>query len=196
MATFFAYLFLTVLITVHGAIKPVGERGLWFYVPKLILIGVMWAFVIAVITYIRVKEKDDPSFAIHVSGFSAYQVLGIILVIAAILYALALAYYLFRAVGYFMKLRTVPNQFRSRALAVWLLTLTTVIGTVVNVALYLFRKKWNNAAQFLSYYVLYNMYAFTLAVFYFPSFTEKKSGTDDEDRLHIVDEENELEIME
>ena len=115
---------------------------------------------------------------------------------AAAIYILFLAYYLFRGFGYFSKLGTVPAQFRSRILVVWFLTLAVIVGTIVDVALYLFKKTWNNSAQFLSYYVLYNAYAIVLAIFYLPSFTEKQADHDKEDRMHIVDEESELEGME
>jgi len=196
VATFICYLLFTVIVTTHAAIKPVGERGIFFYLPKLVLIGTIWLFVIVSITYIRVKEKSDPSYSLTVANsFSAYEVLAIIVGIGIVLYILNILYYLLRGIGYFTKIGGIPLQFRSRIIVVWLLTLTIVIGTIVDVFLYVFRETWNNSAQFLSYFVLYNMYAFILGIFYLPSFTEKRMGQDEDDQAFIAEDE-ELNQME
>jgi hypothetical protein len=35
--------------------------------------------------------------------------------------------------------------------------------------LFIFRRQWNNAAQFLSYFAIYNNYVYVLGILYFPS---------------------------
>lgn len=193
LATFFCFLLLAVLISVHGTIKPIGERGLFFYLPKLILMGLIWVFVLTALTYIRVQEQKDPSYSLSVGRYSSYQLIGIFIMFATGVYCLLLGYYIFRGFEYF---RQNPFKFKNRVFIVWFITLLVIVGTIVDVCLYLFKKTWNNSAQFLSYYVLYNAYVAVMGIFYLPSFTRKEEASMEEDRAHIVDEENEIEYME
>jgi hypothetical protein len=196
VATFISYLLFTILVTTHAAIKPLGERRFFFYIPKIVLVGIIWLFVIVALTYLAVKQKNDPSYNLTVANsVSGYEIVAIIVGLGVLAYILLLLYYLLRGIGYCMKIGGIPLQFRSRIVVVWLLTLTVVVGTIVNVFLYLFKKTWNNSAQFLSYFVLYNAYAYIIGIFYLPSFTEKKKVADEDDRAFIVEEE-ELQSME
>jgi len=45
---------LTVLILTHSIIKRREDRSfVWFYLPKFILIGAIWLFIIIVFTYVK-----------------------------------------------------------------------------------------------------------------------------------------------
>jgi hypothetical protein len=162
ITTFISYLMLMLLITSHAAIKDPKDRSfIWFYLPKLVLVGAFWLFAIIVLTWIRIQ--DDPSFYVDSTAFIT---LGIVVIILILLYFLKLVYIFFR---YLEKARHLPATYNARARAVWIFSLFVIIATAVDVLLFVLRRSWNNAAQFLSYFAIYNCYVYALGILYFPS---------------------------
>ncbi len=82
---------------------------------------------------------------------------------------------------------------------VWIFTVLVLVATIVDVLLYVFSRVWNNAAQFLSYFIIYNLYTVIMTLFYLPTLqvqdTQKIEQEEKEimmDEEHLYDEENHL----
>ena len=115
-----------------------------------------------------------------------------IAVVIIVIYIFILGFYLFRAFILLIQ-RKLPPRYSSRFRFVWLFTLLVLIATVIDVLVYLFARVWNNPAQFLSYFVIYNLYTLFMILFYMPTLRpvtsddlvleEQKMLSHDEDAL-------------
>ncbi|KAL9649825.1 hypothetical protein ABK040_009638 [Willaertia magna] len=190
--TFIAFLMFTILVFTHALIKSPNERSfVWFYLPKIVLVGALWLFVIITFTYVRVQEIENPGYSLNlVSGLSSYQTLGIIVVLIMLLYIFVLIYYLYRAIEK-LRMDLLPKRHAWRGKIIWFFTLIMVIGTIIEVFLYVFSRDWNSSAQFLSYFIFYSLYVWILAIFYLPS-TQPVEEKEMEEEQHTFDREEAL----
>ncbi|EFC46545.1 hypothetical protein NAEGRDRAFT_47789 [Naegleria gruberi] len=180
--SFVCFLMFVVLVFTDSLVIPQKDRSfLWFYIPKIVLVGILFVFVITTFTYVRLQEQEDPGYNLGiVQGLSSYQTLGIIVVLIMLVYIFVLIYYLMRVIEkHRMNLLPKRNAWRSKV--IWFLTITMVIGTIVEIFLYVFSKDWNSSAQFLSYFMFYSLYVWLITILYWPSFTAVQQEEFDEE---------------
>ncbi|KAG2377969.1 hypothetical protein C9374_008591 [Naegleria lovaniensis] len=170
IVSFLCVLMFTVLVFTHSLVVAQKDRSfLWFYLPKIVLVSILFVFVITTFTYVRLQEQEDPGYSLNiVQGLTSYQTLGIIVVLLMILYIFVLVYYLMRVIEKH-RMNLLPKRNAWRGKVIWFLTTIMVIGTIVEIFLYVFSKDWNSAAQFLSYFMFYSLYVWLFTILYWPS---------------------------
>ncbi|XP_051792974.1 transmembrane protein 181 isoform X2 [Acanthochromis polyacanthus] len=178
---FFQALFLCALLLfwlcVYHGIRVQGERKfLTFYLPKLIIVGLLWLSAVTLGIWQTVNELQDPTYLykIDIANFQGMKVFFLIVVSFYILY---LIFLIVRACS---ELKNMPySDLRLK----FLTALTFVVLVISMVILYLrFGAKalqdnfvaelsthYQNSAEFLSFYGLLNFYLYTLAFVYSPS---------------------------
>jgi len=163
-ASFIVLLLLFWLILFDGIRKEASQRTFKaFYLPKGILVGVVWIVGITVFTWTQLHEKDDPVFSTtnDLPGYIGFQIFMLILLI---IYIFWLVYATCRACG---DMKTLPYLgIRIKFFGVFTLL---VILTVVGALIFGYGTQTNNAAEFLSFLALFNLYVYTLAFVYLPS---------------------------
>uniref|UniRef100_A0A3Q3FK88 Transmembrane protein 181 n=1 Tax=Labrus bergylta TaxID=56723 RepID=A0A3Q3FK88_9LABR len=190
---FFQALFLCALLLfwlcVYHGIRVQGERKcLTFYLPKLIIVGLLWLSAVTLGIWQTVNELQDPTYLYKVDIIN-FQGMKVFFLIVIIFYILYLIFLIVRACS---ELKNMPySDLRLR----FLTALTFVVLVISMVILYLrFGAKalqdnfvpelscWNGLlivtndsltpdlpAEFLSFYGLLNFYLYTLAFVYSPS---------------------------
>uniref|UniRef100_H2MIQ7 Transmembrane protein 181 n=1 Tax=Oryzias latipes TaxID=8090 RepID=H2MIQ7_ORYLA len=169
---FFQALFLSSLLLfwlcVYHGIRVQGERRfLTFYLPKLIIVGLLWLSAVTLGIWQTVNELQDPtySYKIDIANFQGMKVFFLIVVILYILY---LIFLIVRACS---ELKNMPySDLRLK----FLTALTFVVLMISVVILYLRFVPFASLtpyspAEFLSFYGLLNFYLYTLAFVYSPS---------------------------
>uniref|UniRef100_A0A3B3V017 Transmembrane protein 181 n=1 Tax=Poecilia latipinna TaxID=48699 RepID=A0A3B3V017_9TELE len=177
-ALFLCSLLLFWLCVYHG-IRVQGERKfLTFYLPKLIIVGLLWLSAVTLGVWQTVNELQDPTFnyKLDIANFQGMKVFFLIVVAFYILY---LIFLIVRACS---ELKNMPySDLRLK----FLTALTFVVLVISMVILYLrFGAKalqdnfvaelsthYQNyiLSEFLSFYGLLNFYLYTLAFVYSPS---------------------------
>ncbi|XP_059897550.1 transmembrane protein 181 [Gadus macrocephalus] len=179
--TFFQALFLCALLLfwlcVYHGIRVQGERRfLTFYMPKLVIVGLLWLAAVTLGIWQTVNELQDPTYQykVDISNFEGMKIFFLIVV------ALYILYLIFLVVRACSELKNMPySDLRLR----FLTSLTLVVLIISMVILYLrFGAKalqdnfvaelsthYQNSAEFLSFYGLLNFYLYTLAFVYSPS---------------------------
>uniref|UniRef100_A0A8C5CEP9 Transmembrane protein 181 n=1 Tax=Gadus morhua TaxID=8049 RepID=A0A8C5CEP9_GADMO len=185
--TFFQALFLCALLLfwlcVYHGIRVQGERRfLTFYMPKLVIVGLLWLAAVTLGIWQTVNELQDPTYQykVDISNFEGMKIFFLIVV------ALYILYLIFLVVRACSELKNMPySDLRLR----FLTSLTLVVLIISMVILYLrFGAKAlqdnfvadevlvsdvsftrNLPAEFLSFYGLLNFYLYTLAFVYSPS---------------------------
>jgi hypothetical protein len=192
IVTFFCYLMFTVLVLAHAAVKQREQRSfVWFYLPKFILIGAIWVFVIIVFTYVRVQEKEDPSYDLSQDNGTVYFTLAVIVVVIVFVYLFIVGFYMFRAIGLAIR-KKLPQRYSARARAVWIFTFVILLATIIDVFLYIFSRIWNNAAQLLSYFVIYNVYTVIVTIFYLPTINVQNQEVIQREEKQMIEEDHDL----
>uniref|UniRef100_A0A3P9NAN9 Transmembrane protein 181 n=1 Tax=Poecilia reticulata TaxID=8081 RepID=A0A3P9NAN9_POERE len=180
---FFQALFLCALLLfwlcVYHGIRVQGERKfLTFYLPKLIIVGLLWLSAVTLGVWQTVNELQDPTYnyKLDIANFQGMKVFFLIVVAFYILY---LIFLIVRACS---ELKNMPySDLRLK----FLTALTFVVLVISMVILYLrFGAKalqdnfvaelsthYQNyiLSEFLSFYGLLNFYLYTLAFVYSPS---------------------------
>uniref|UniRef100_A0A8C9XVQ8 Transmembrane protein 181 n=1 Tax=Sander lucioperca TaxID=283035 RepID=A0A8C9XVQ8_SANLU len=181
--TFFQALFLCALLLfwlcVYHGIRVQGERKcLTFYLPKLIIVGLLWLSAVTLGIWQTVNELQDPTYQYKVDIVN-FQGMKVFFLIVVALYILYLIFLVVRACS---ELKNMPySDLRLR----FLTALTFVVLVISMVILYLrfgakalqdnFVAELNDSltldipAEFLSFYGLLNFYLYTLAFVYSPS---------------------------
>ncbi|XP_029966125.1 transmembrane protein 181 isoform X2 [Salarias fasciatus] len=178
---FFQALFLCALLLfwlcVYHGIRVQGERKfLTFYLPKLIIVGLLWLSAVTLGIWQTVYELQDPtySYKVDIANFEGMKVFFLVVIAVYVLY---LIFLIVRACS---ELKNMPySDLRLK----FLTALTFVVLVISMVILYLrFGAKalqdnfvaelsthYQNSAEFLSFYGLLNFYLYTLAFVYSPS---------------------------
>uniref|UniRef100_A0A7N5ZYX8 Transmembrane protein 181 n=1 Tax=Anabas testudineus TaxID=64144 RepID=A0A7N5ZYX8_ANATE len=180
---FFQALFLCALLLfwlcVYHGIRVQGERKcLTFYLPKLIIVGLLWLSAVTLGIWQTVNELQDPTYQYKVDIVN-FQGMKVFFLIVVVLYILYLIFLIVRACS---ELKNMPySDLRLK----FLTALTFVVLVISMVILYLrfgakalqdnFVAEFNDSltpdipAEFLSFYGLLNFYLYTLAFVYSPS---------------------------
>ncbi|XP_068198235.1 transmembrane protein 181 isoform X2 [Antennarius striatus] len=178
---FFQALFLCALLLfwlcVYHGIRVQGERKcLTFYLPKMIIVGLLWVSAVTLGIWQTVNELQDPTYQykVDITNFQGVKVFFLVVV------GVYVFYLIFLVVRACSELKNMPySDLRLR----FLTALTFVVLVISMVILYLrFGSKalqenfvaelsthYQNSAEFLSFYGLLNFYLYTLAFVYSPS---------------------------
>uniref|UniRef100_A0A8D3D723 Transmembrane protein 181 n=1 Tax=Scophthalmus maximus TaxID=52904 RepID=A0A8D3D723_SCOMX len=158
-ALFLCSLLLFWLCVYHG-IRVQGERKfLTFYLPKLIIVGLLWLSAVTLGIWQTVNELQDPTYRYKVDMVN-FQGMKVFFLIVVALYILYLIFLIVRACS---ELKNMPySDLRLK----FLTALTFVVLIISMVILYL---RFDIPAEFLSFYGLLNFYLYTLAFVYSPS---------------------------
>ncbi|XP_076862617.1 transmembrane protein 181 isoform X2 [Brachyhypopomus gauderio] len=179
--TFFQALFLCALLLfwlcVYHGFRVQGERKcLTFYLPKLVLVGLMWFSPVTLGIWQMVNELQDPTYQYDMD-IKHFQGMKIFFFLLVAIYVLYLGFLLLRA---WSELKNMPySDLRLK----FLTALTFLVLVISMVILYLrFGSKalqdnfvaelsthYQNSAEFVSFYGLLNFYLYTLAFIYSPS---------------------------
>lgn len=173
-ASFLCALLLFWLCAFHGIRQ--SERRLSFYLPKLLIVGVLWVSAFTLSSWQQYNELQDPTYQykIDIGHFMGLKVL--FFTIGAI-YLVYLVYLLIRA---YSELRAMP-YFDVRlkfltGLMLIVLTISVVItglrfgtGVLQDNFVADLETHYDNSAEFLTFFGLLNFYLYTMAFVYSPS---------------------------
>lgn len=175
-ALFLCALLLFWLCVYHG-IRVQGERKfLTFYLPKLLIVGLIWLSAVTLGIWQTVNELQDPTYQYKVD-IDNFQGMKIFFLLVVILYILYLVFLLVRACS---ELKHMPYS----DLRLKFLTALTFVVLIISMAILYLRfgakalqdnfvaelsTHYQNSAEFLSFYGLLNFYLYTLAFVYSPS---------------------------
>uniref|UniRef100_A0A3B4V8N1 Transmembrane protein 181 n=1 Tax=Seriola dumerili TaxID=41447 RepID=A0A3B4V8N1_SERDU len=177
-ALFLCSLLLFWLCVYHG-IRVQGERKcLTFYLPKMIIVGLLWLSAVTLGIWQTVNELQDPTYQYKVDIVN-FQGMKVFFLIVVALYILYLIFLIVRACS---ELKNMPySDLRLK----FLTALTFVVLIISMVILYLrfgakalqdnfvaefcYSLTPDIPAEFLSFYGLLNFYLYTLAFVYSPS---------------------------
>ncbi|XP_058628159.1 transmembrane protein 181 isoform X2 [Onychostoma macrolepis] len=178
---FFQALFLCALLLfwlcVYHGIRVQGDRRfLTFYLPKLLIVGLLWLSAVTLGIWQTVNELQDPTYQykVDIQNFQGMKVFFLLLVAVYVLYLV------FLVLCACSELKNAPYT----DLRLKFLTALTLLVLVISVVILYLRfgskalqdnfvaelsTHYQNSAEFLSFYGLLNFYLYTLAFVYSPS---------------------------
>lgn len=178
---FFQALFLCALLLfwlcVYHGIRVQGDRRLLaFYLPKLLIVGLLWLSAVTLGIWQTVNELQDPTYQykVDIQNFQGMKVFFLLLVAVYVLYLV------FLVLCACSELKNAPYT----DLRLKFLTALTLLVLVISVVILYLRfgskalqdnfvsdlsTHYQNSAEFLSFYGLLNFYLYTLAFVYSPS---------------------------
>lgn len=174
-ASFLAFLLLFWLCAFHG-IRQSERRFLTFYMPKLLIVGLLWVSAFTLSSWQQYNELRDPTYQYKID-IGHFMGLKVFFFTIGVIYLVYLVYLLIRA---YSDLRTMPYfDIRIKfltALMVIVLTISLVIttlrfGTSVLQDNFVadLETHYQNSAEFLMFYGLLNFYLYCMAFVYSPS---------------------------
>ncbi|PRP86305.1 transmembrane protein [Planoprotostelium fungivorum] len=182
-ATFLVLIFLFWLIIFDGVRQETSDQSfVTFYLPKVILLGIFWICGIAVFVWNHFHLSENPAFTTtqDLYGFKAF--LGIEIVIM-IIYTLWMVIVVARSVS---DAQILP--YLSARIRFFLgFTISIIIALIIAIV-FGFAFSQNNAAEFLVYIALLNLYIYVLAFVYLPNSPPDHSDSDasSADRIGMV----------
>ncbi|XP_041355205.1 transmembrane protein 181-like isoform X2 [Gigantopelta aegis] len=174
-ASFLCALLLFWLCIYHG-VRQTDRRFLRFYLPKLLIVGLMWIAAVTLASWQEYNELQDPTYYYRLDT-NNFLGLKIFFFIVGGLYLLYLAYLLIRA---YAELRSMPYF----DLRLKFMTALMLIVLSISIAITILRfgsgvlhdnfvaemsTNYENSAEFVSFYGLLNFYMYTMAFVYSPS---------------------------
>ncbi|XP_075751610.1 transmembrane protein 181 [Rhipicephalus microplus] len=173
-ASFLCALLLFWLCVYHG-IRQNERRFATFYLPKLLVVGMLWTAAFVLASWQRYNELRDPTYnyKVDTQGFAALKIffftMGSIY-LAYLLYLVVQAYTELRSMPYF----DVRLKFMTSLMLI-VLTLSVVI-TVMRFGISVLEDNfvadlsttYGSSAEFMSFYGLLNFYLYTMAYVYSP----------------------------
>ncbi|XP_065653442.1 transmembrane protein 181-like isoform X2 [Hydra vulgaris] len=172
-ASFLAAILMFWLCAFHGIGQ--SERHLIpFYLPKFIMIGIIWVTLCTLLGWQRYNELLDPLFKVDVKHFIGLKLFFSVVMLIYVIYLIILI------VKAFKDLTSVPFfDIRLKFLTI-LMSMVMLIGlslVFVRFGLVVFQNdflmdislNYHNSTEFLTSYGLFNIYIFTMAFIYSPS---------------------------
>ncbi|XP_074663050.1 transmembrane protein 181-like isoform X2 [Tubulanus polymorphus] len=174
-ASFLCALLLFWLCIYHG-VRQNDRHFTSFYLPKLIIVGILWITSVTLASWEEYNELQDPTYnyRLDTGNFIGFKVFFFVI---GGLYLLYLIYLLVRA---YAELRSMPYF----DLRLKFTTALMVIVLAISIAIMVLRfgegmlednfvadlsTRYANSAEFLSFYGLLNFYLYTMAFVYSPS---------------------------
>jgi len=163
-ATFLVLLLLFWLTIFDGVRQETADQSyVAFYLPKVILLGIFWVCGVATYVWNHVHLSQNPAFTTtsDMPGFKAFLGLEIV---CMIVYTLWMVIVVSRGVS---DAQILP-YLGARVKFFLGFTLLVIIAIIIAIVFGLFASQ-NNAAEFLIYIALLNLYVFVLAFVYLPN---------------------------
>ncbi|ELU00224.1 hypothetical protein CAPTEDRAFT_100629 [Capitella teleta] len=174
-ASFLGALLLFWLCLYHG-VRVNKRRFTTFYLPKILLVGLVWFAAITLSSWQEFNELRDPTYnyRLDTGNFLGFK---IFFFVCGSLYVLYLVYLLIRA---YAELRSMPYF----DLRLKFLTLLMVIVLSISITILILRfgksvlednfvaqlsTHYQNSVEFMAFYGLLNFYLYTMAFVYSPS---------------------------
>ena len=162
----FLSLVLVFWLCVFDAIrKPAHTRTfLKFYAPKVGLVGILAISSLVVFLWQELHDLDDPTYDApnDIPGFIFFRVVQILLLIAYLFWFVVI-------VIFGVKDRRSFPLLGVRIKYLGVMTFFVIAITIAGVVLGVLGTIQNNAAQFLSFFSLFNLYVYFLAIVYAPT---------------------------
>eukprot|EP01130_Rhizamoeba_saxonica_P014923 TRINITY_DN6597_c1_g1_i1.p1 TRINITY_DN6597_c1_g1~~TRINITY_DN6597_c1_g1_i1.p1 ORF type:complete len:466 (-),score=68.70 TRINITY_DN6597_c1_g1_i1:29-1372(-) len=160
----------------------------FFYLPKIILVGILWLGLVVVLSWQEFHELDDPT---DVGQFSGFIFFTIAMIAALLLYCFWIIYAILSACHI-----DDSKPFLKRRLRFFTALTLLVISIFTGGILFdYYGPIENNAAEFLSFQSLMNLYIFTLGMVYLPATSQFSGHYDEEMDLeeeYVTNKENAL----
>eukprot|EP01129_Flabellula_baltica_P008653 TRINITY_DN3463_c0_g1_i1.p1 TRINITY_DN3463_c0_g1~~TRINITY_DN3463_c0_g1_i1.p1 ORF type:complete len:458 (-),score=79.90 TRINITY_DN3463_c0_g1_i1:26-1399(-) len=168
MVSMLFLMLLFILVVTDGVRLSGSERGLMFYLPKFVLIGILWIFTIGVFSYREYNSLTDPASTIEGDLLLTIFTYGLPLSIVA--------YIIWLGASAMCACDKLEDAHLKRRLLFFLgfsilVIIIIALGILFNAFLY-----QNNASEFLALHSLVNLYVYTLVVVYLPSTSVEKVG--------------------
>eukprot|EP01028_Stygiella_incarcerata_P010869 TRINITY_DN5893_c0_g1_i1.p1 TRINITY_DN5893_c0_g1~~TRINITY_DN5893_c0_g1_i1.p1 ORF type:complete len:583 (+),score=138.00 TRINITY_DN5893_c0_g1_i1:207-1751(+) len=168
--TLFITLFLTMillfwLIMSHMILVPKPDDRKWykFYLPKFVLLGLLWVLFITVILWTRLHSMDDSGTTAE--DMDGFYTIFFLLALLCLVYLFYLFYIVFRIIGQ----RKVIARVGPRVAVLWGLSMAVVAVIIASIVLRFYGPTSNSAAVFLVMFSLFNLYACILGYFFLPT---------------------------
>ncbi|CAM9694708.1 unnamed protein product [Laminaria digitata] len=131
------------------------------YLPKLVLVGLIWVVTILVYIYVRVQQTGDPSYSTYddLSSYTAVKVIGLLL---ATVYFLWLGLMIFES---FAHIQSMNAEY----IFIMVITLITIIGAMSALYTGAFAPDQHGSKVFAYFYGMFNIYVLLLAFCYTPA---------------------------
>eukprot|EP01121_Diplochlamys_sp_Union-15-3_P018716 TRINITY_DN687_c0_g1_i1.p1 TRINITY_DN687_c0_g1~~TRINITY_DN687_c0_g1_i1.p1 ORF type:complete len:497 (-),score=48.70 TRINITY_DN687_c0_g1_i1:54-1544(-) len=143
--------------------EPKNITFLSFYLPKIVLLGFFWVMALVAFTWTQLHQLDDVGTRLYeITGYVFFQIFTLL---ALIIYVFWLVYASCRAIG---NSKTMP-YLGLRLKFFGLFTMFVMLLTAGGIIFGFIGPISNNAAEFLSFLSLFNLYLYTLAFVYLPS---------------------------
>ncbi|CAM9137288.1 unnamed protein product [Choristocarpus tenellus] len=136
------------------------KKTLLEYLPKLILVGLIWFLTILVYIYVRVKQTGDPSYSSY-DDLTSYTNVKILSLTLATIYFGWLG---FLIMGSFHHVRDMGIEYKF----ILGITLFTIFGSLAAVYTGALAPDQHGAKVFSFFYGLFNLYVLLLAFCYTP----------------------------
>lgn len=188
--TFLVVLFLFWLVMFDGIRKEANERTfLRFYLPKFIIVGLFWIISVVLFTWEELHILSDPTYS-SPAQLPGYIVIELILLAIMVFYVFWVVVAVFRTCGDQKALPYLGLRLKFFG-SFTLVVLLIVVGGIIFGAI----GRTNNAAEFLSFLALFNLYCFTLALVYLPARTTITASSRS-DRIGMVrlEEDDEVDL--
>jgi len=178
---------LSVLVMTHSIITVVSDRTIvWFYVPKFIVVGIIWIYTVVFVSIISFYSQVG-GFAFGSNRSTIYPFL-IILFILLMVYVINLIYFVIRALA---KVRDLPHKKIKKLIFSWGLTFIVLLLTIIDIILFSVGIQVG-AVQFNVFYIAYNTYTVAISILYWPTdvheFTHQKDEVEEQEQLIKSDE--------
>nr|CAD7443743.1 unnamed protein product [Timema bartmani] len=174
-ATFLCSLLLFWLSIYHG-LRQNERRLLTFYLPKLLLVGMLWVSAVILATWQKINELQDPTYdyKLDTANFYGFKVFFFIVCALYLLYLICL---ILRA---YSELRNMPYFDMRLKFLTLLMTIVLAISLAVTILRFgvgilednfvaELSTNYKNSAEFMSFYGLLNFYLYTMAYVYSPA---------------------------
>jgi hypothetical protein len=156
-------LFWLVMLDAFRLHDPSQMKFLTFYLPKLVLLGLFWAFAVTVFTWAQLQLLDDPAYL--TPDKPSFLGVSVVLLVLVLIYLLWLIGVVCRACAENRRTHFLHGPVIFFAVFTFLVTLTVIGGLIFGV----FSSRYDNSASFVSYLTLFNLYCYVLAILYSPS---------------------------
>ena len=164
-------------------------RGLRFYLPKVLLTVSLWFSMLSIYIWIRLQNRMDPAYA-SPDDFSHFGVFKVFTIVLITIYLLWLAYLVVRAMTELKAIMERSFQFKF----ILCITSLTILITAIGIAAGTYSPLPDVATKFITFYTLYNVYIWILAIAYSPSSeamlksnNHLKNNTEEEGEEDVID---------
>jgi hypothetical protein len=174
-ASFLCALLLFWLCVYHG-LRQNERHILTFYLPKLLIVGMLWISAITMATWQKFNELQDPtySYKLDTRNFDSFKVFFFVacgVYMAYLLLLILRAYSELRAMPYFdMRLKFLTLlMLIVLAISLSVTMLKYGVGVLEDNFVAELSTNYKSSAQFMSFYSLLNFYLYTMAYVYSPA---------------------------